>query len=229
MLRLLVSVIPMASISTYVKQEEGSRLRSAYQRLKLRQRITQADVAIACGWKNASTFNRLLLGKLALTLESVERLAPVLGVTPEYLSPRLLHATAAATGAALALPVGIVRSVTKGCWGEPFMTELQVHHHTSDPSAFALVFDASCTPPVFGRWVLILEPATAPQAEDWVVVKQAKGKYAYAQVVSVGESSVASLRFEGGDLQDMPLSRCSLVACLMRPAAMRNFRACAEK
>lgn len=108
MLRLLVSVIPMASISTYVKQEEGSRLRSAYQRLKLRQRITQADVAIACGWKNASTFNRLLLGKLALTLESVERLAPVLGVTPEYLSPRLLHATAAATGAALALPVGIV-------------------------------------------------------------------------------------------------------------------------
>ena len=71
-----------SSVSSIIREEEGGRLRVAYQRMKITKRITQAEIARACGWTSASTFNRVLSGKIPLTLDSVTKLAAALGVNP---------------------------------------------------------------------------------------------------------------------------------------------------
>lgn len=109
----------MANVPQIIREAEGSRLRSAYQRIKLTTGITQTDIATECGWRSASAFNRLLAGKSVLTLEVLTKLAAILGVTPAAISPRLIQDDSFGIESrnARQLPVSLVKAVTRGSWG----------------------------------------------------------------------------------------------------------------
>lgn len=217
------------SVSSIIREEEGSRLRAAYQRMKITKRITQADIAVACGWTSASTFNRVLSGKIPLTVESVTKLAAALGVSPSSISPRLIQDVAAGQDAKTTrlLPVSTVKDVRRGCWGEPFLTTLRFPFFTADPTAYAITFEADIAPPGTAGWVVVVEPHGKPVSGDCVVVRQAPGKYSYGRLI-VGESDGAfAVEVEGlGKILTTP-KRCMLVTALCRQQELRNFRACA--
>lgn len=219
----------MANIPQTILEDEGRRLRAAYKRLKLTKRITQSEIAANCGWRNASTFSRLLSGKQALTLESLTKLAPVLGVPPAAISPRLVQDEAGAdsTVALRQLPVSTVKVVTRGSWGEPFLTTQRLNHYTSDSSAFALCFDAGQAPNGLDGWVLIVEPGKPIVSGDWVVVRHGVGKYSYGRADS-SEGGPLGVEVEGRGLIQSAVRRCMLVSMLARQSALATFRACAD-
>lgn len=220
----------MAVIPPNIREEEGSRLRTAYQRLRLTKRITGADIAEQCGWQSASTFSRLLTGKVALTYESLMRLSKALGVPPETIAPRLIQDGQDGEKGKVArlLPVSLIRSVTRGSWGEPFLTELRLPLHTADQAAFALTFEPGVAPSGLESWVLVVEPSRKPTVHDAVIIRHGRGKYSYARVQSIQEDSSLSVAVDGRGLLMTTAGRCMLVSCLCRPADLRTFRACAE-
>lgn len=218
----------MASVPKFVVEEEGKRLRAAYQRLKTSRRVTQDSIAKECGWKNASTFNRLLSGQAALNLDSLGRLAPILGVAPEFISPRLSQAGTLEQKRHSYLPVSHVRSVSRGSWGEPFMTELRVPFHTDDAGAFALIFDAGVAPSGFGSWVVVIEPSLASAPGDSVIIRLGRGKFAAGQVLATSAAGEVTVRLESAPSAVFPASKCALVTALVRRSLLRDFRACAE-
>lgn len=218
------------SVSTIIRAEEGSRLRAAYQRLKITKRITQADIAAACGWTSASTFNRVLSGKIPLTLDSVTKLASVLGVSPSSISPRLIQEKASGqeSKATRLLPVSTVKDVRRGCWGEPFLTTLRFPFFTGDPTAYAITFESEVAPTGLEGWVVVVEPGGKPVTGDCVVVRQAPGKYSYGRL-SVSEVDGAfAVNVDGLGKILTTTHRCMLVAALCRQSDLRDFRACAE-
>ncbi|MFL1449332.1 helix-turn-helix domain-containing protein [Pseudomonas tritici] len=220
----------MINVSPLIKEAEGSRLRNAYARMKLTKRITQTDIAAQCGWSNASTFNRLLSGQSALTLESLERLAKILGVEPSAISPRLAQASAGAAEARMAsqLPVKIVRAVSRGSWGEPFISLQRFAYFTADPSAFALCFDTGQAPAGLDGWVVIIEPGQAGISGDFVIVRHGIGKYSYGRVSAQNDDGSRAVAVQGrGELLTSP-KRCWLVSALCRRAELSDFRACAD-
>lgn len=214
------------SVSSIIREEEGSRLRAAYQRMKFTKRITQADIAAACGWTSASTFNRVLSGKIPLTVESVTKLAAALGVSPSSISPRLIHdvATGQEAKSTRLLPVSTIKDVRRGCWAEPFVTTLRFPFFTADATAYALTFEYEVAPSGLSGWVVIVEPSGKPVTGDSVVVRQAPGKYSYGRL-KVNESDGAfEVEVEGlGKILTTP-KRCMLVAALCRQNDLRHFR-----
>lgn len=220
----------MANVSPNIREEEGSRLRIAYQRMKITKRITQSDIALACGWTSASTFNRLLSGKIPLTLESVTKLAAALGVTPSSISPRLAQDKAAGqeNKASRLLPVSSVKDIRRGSWGEPFVTTLRLPFFTKDSTAFAIVFDPQAAPVGLAGWVVVVEPAMKAVTGDFVVVRHGPGKYSYG-LLNVGESDGShAVDIDGlGTVLAGP-RRCMVVSALCRLGDLRDFRACAE-
>lgn len=218
------------SVSSIIRAEEGSRLRAAYQRMKITKRITQAEIASACGWTSASTFNRVLSGKIPLTLDSVTKLAAALGVNPASISPRLIQdkATGLESKVSRMLPVSTVKDVRRGCWGEPFLTTLRFPFFTADHTAYALTFDEAVAPAGLAGWVVVVEPGSKAVDGDRVVVRQSPGKYLYG-LLAVSEADGAyAVEVEGlGKILTTP-RRCMLVAALCRKYDLRDFRACAE-
>ena len=212
----------MANIPQIIREAEGSRLRSAYQRIKLTAGITQTDIAIECGWRNASTFNRLLAGKSALTLEALTKLATILRVTPAAISPRLIQddSFGVESRKARQLPVSLVKAVTKGSWGEPFLTSQRFNYFTSDATAFALTFDPGVAPAVLAGWVVIIEPGRQAQTQDRVIVRHGVGKYSYGRVVGQPEDGALAVDVEGRGVVLTVPTRCMLISALSRLAEL---------
>lgn len=218
----------MTSAPKFVIEEEGKRLRAAYQRLKKSKHVTQDSIAKACGWKNASTLNRLFYGKTALNADSLGRLSTVLGASAEYISPRLTEASSLEPVRHIYVPVSSVVFSTNSTWSEPVPTELRLPIHTSNASSFALIFDNATAPPSFGGWAVVVEPGSSLTNGDSVVVRVGKGKYAQAIVEGHSESGEALARIPGQELTAYPLSHCWLVAGLSRRSKLVDFRACLE-
>lgn len=220
----------MANISPIIREEEGSRLRVAFQRKKITKRITQADIALACGWTSASTFNRLLSGKIPLTLESVTKLAAALDVTPASISPRLVQdkATGQEGKASRLLPVSSVKDVRRGSWGEPFLTTMRLPFFSADSTAYAIIFDLEAAPAGLGGWVVVVEPAMKALTGDRVVVRHAPGKYSFGRLFVDEADGSHAVDIDGlGKVLTTP-RRCMVVSSLCRLADLQDFRACAE-
>jgi len=219
-----------SSVSSIIREEEGGRLRVAYQRMKITKRITQAEIARACGWTSASTFNRVLSGKIPLTLDSVTKLAAALGVNPASISPRLIQekATDQESKSIRLLPVSTVKDVRRGCWAEPFITTLRFPFLTADHTAYALTFDDDVAPSGLAGWVVIVEPGSKPELGDRVVVRQSPGKYSYGLLAGSDVDGAYSVDVADlGKILATP-KRCMLVVSLGRKGDLRDFRACAE-
>lgn len=207
----------MASISPIILEEEGSRLRAAYQRAKLTRRLTQTDVAAECGWKNASTFNRILSGRIPLTLDSLTKLAQVLKLSPAAISPRLAHESGDLDNMRISrlLSVSLVRSVTRGCWGEPFVTARRILFYSADETAFALTFESGLEPIGFSGWVVVIEPASRAVVGDRVVVRNGAGKYSIGLVAEPDKSGGFAVEIEGRGAVLTTPQRCMLVAAML--------------
>lgn len=220
----------MANVSPIIREAEGKRLRVAFQRIKLTKRITQADVAAACGWQNASTFNRLLNGKIPLTLDSLTKLAATLGVEPSLISPRLIQSDASGLEAKspLQLPVSLIKAVSRGSWGEPFLTTFRLGYFTADATAFALTFDRGIAPAGLEGWVVVVEPGQNAVQGDCVIVRHGAGKYSYGRITAIADDGAFSVEVEGRGMVLTTARRCMLVAALCRPADLQDFRACAD-
>lgn len=220
----------MPDVSPIIREQEGIRLRAAYRRIKLRKRITQADLAIACGWQSASTFNRLLSGKITLTGEVLAKLCSLLEVLPSDISPRLAESVDAIAEHLVArlLPVSYVNSVTRGSWGEPFLTTQRIIHFTSDSNAFALAFEAAAAPAGLEGWVLVVEPAGKPMPGDFVVLRHGAGKYSYGRIGQPQPDGACPVEVVGRGVILARPKQCMLVATLVRQRALQESRACAE-
>lgn len=220
----------MAIVSQIIREEEGNRLRSAYQRMKMTKRITQTSISADCGWSNASTFNRLLSGQSALTLESLTKLASVLGVSPASISPRLIQDDISGLEGRLTrqLSVSLVKSVFRGSWGEPFLTSLRLRFSTVDRSAFALTFDPGEAPQVFSGWVVVVEPERQVAQNDFVIYRHAAGKYSCGRIQSLNDDGTVGVEIEGMGLVLSSPKRCMLVSTLCRPGDLYPFRTRAE-
>lgn len=207
----------MASISQIILKEEGNRLRAAFQRAKQKGRITQADVATACGWKNASSFNRLLTGQTALTLDTLEKLAGILEVSLAVISPRLAHEAGSLLDKRLSklLHVSHVSKVTRGSWTEPFTTGKRIAFHTADESSFALTFDVLVAPTGFAGWVVIIEPATPLSPGDRVITRLAFGRYSLGIVGKSHDTGSVDVLVEGKGLVLSTRQKCMLIAALL--------------
>lgn len=73
---------------------ENARLKAIYEKRREEsiangKRITQADVADACGWANQSAFSQYASGRIPLNLEAILKLSEVLMFNVEDVSPRL--------------------------------------------------------------------------------------------------------------------------------------------
>lgn len=212
----------MANVPQIIREEEGSRLRSAYTRAKLTKRMTQADIAAQCGWQNASTFNRLLSGQTALTLDSLTKITAALGVAPAAIAPRLVQdaMTGIEARRPMNLPVSQVKVVTRGSWGEPFLTTMRLPFFTADPSAFALSFDDGEHPAGLDGWLLVVEPARPACVGDSVIVKHGAGKYSYGRIQAMNDEGGYTVEVAGrGAVSAMP-RRCLLVSTLTRAAEL---------
>jgi len=212
----------MANVSEIIREEEGSRLKAAYQRAKLKRRLTQSVVATECGWKNASTFNRILTGKIPLTVDSLNKLSLVLNFTPSSVSPRLtLALNSQDARISRLLPVSLVKAVTRGSWGEPFITERSLPFFTKDDTAFALIFDPGIAPSGLSGWVAVVEPAGSVVSGDRVVVRHGVGKYSYGEVGAGSGDGVFPVIIESrGTVMTTP-KRCMLVAGLAPFSALQ--------
>lgn len=74
------------------KQQKAAERLSRIWRLKKRKLgLRQVDVATACGWANQSCFAAFLLGRTALNIESVLRIAKVLQVHPAEIMPEIVE------------------------------------------------------------------------------------------------------------------------------------------
>jgi transcriptional regulator with XRE-family HTH domain len=220
----------MANISPVIKEEEGNRLRAAYQRMKMTKRITQAQISTECGWLNASTFNRLLSGKIALTIEPLMKLAKVLGVPPASISPRLIQQSSPGLENRIArqLPVNLVTSVSRSSWGEPFLTEQRLTYFTNDQSAFALTFEAGQAPAPLAGWIVVVEPGRKALTNDFVIVRHGVGKYSLGRVQATHEDGTTGIEIEGLGVVLTSPRRLMLVSNLCRLADLQTFRACAD-
>lgn len=212
----------MASISPIILKEEGGRLRAAFQRAKQIRPLTQSDVAKACGWKNASTFNRILTGQKALNLESLEKLAGVLAVAPASISPRLAYESGSLDANMLSrlLHVSHVRSVTKGSWAEPFVTTNRILFHSADETAFALTFEGQNAPSGLAEWVIVIEPASLPLPGDRVVMRQGIGKYTLGTISKAHENGALAVAVEGKGTVLSTRQKCMLIAALLPRSRM---------
>ncbi len=221
----------MADVPPIIREQEGSRLRAAFRRTKLRNRITQADVATACGWQSASTFNRVLSGKIALSSEVLVRLSKLLDFHPAEVSPRLAQGEEEVGGLSITRmsPVSLVKAVSRGSWGEPFLTSRCIPVHTQDSGAFGLIFDSASAPDGLDGWVLVVEPSGAPGAGDRVIVRHGVGKYSFGRVSAGLNEGVYPVEVPGKGLVLARARQCMLVASMVRQGLMRDFRACAEK
>lgn len=193
--------------------------------MKITKRITQSDIAIACGWTSASTFNRLLSGKIPLTLESVTKLAAALGVTPSSISPRLVQeqATGQENKVCRLLPVSTVKDVRRGSWGEPFLTTYRLPFFTGDSTAYAIIFDTPAAPSGLAGWAVVVEPALKAATGDFVVVRHGPGKYSYG-LLTVSESDGShSVDIHGLGIVLAGPRRCMVVSALCRLADLTDF------
>lgn len=82
---------------------ECARLKAVYEARKADlkaqgTRITQADVAEACGWSGQSAFSQFATGKVPLNLDALMRLSKALKFSPEQVSPRLAQLVASPGG-----------------------------------------------------------------------------------------------------------------------------------
>jgi len=175
--------------------EESKKLRAIFQQrqldAKLRgKRITQAGVGRACGWASAqSVFSQLLVGRMALSLDSLLKLALVLRFSPSEVSPRLastMELIAKLPGMvdtgleAYRLPV-LAGSVPVSCKAllsdaRGFELERGVFGHltiySADPAAYGLVVSGNHLSPRFRNGeVLLIEPGKPCQAGDEVLVQ----------------------------------------------------------
>jgi transcriptional regulator with XRE-family HTH domain len=207
----------MANISPIIREEEGNRLRAAYQRSKLTRRLTQTEVAAECGWKNASTFNRILNGKNPLTFETLTKLSQVLNVSPASISPRLAQEVDSLDVNRIQrlLPVSHVRSVTRGSWGEPFITSQRLSFYTADETAFALTFERDIAPAGLDGWVVIIEPSSKSFPGDRVIVRNGVGKYSFGTVAEANDKGALSVAIEGRGVMLSTPQRCMLIAALL--------------
>ncbi|HBP1602450.1 TPA: helix-turn-helix transcriptional regulator [Pseudomonas aeruginosa] len=220
----------MPDVAPIIREQEGNRLRAAYRRIKLRKRITQADLAAACGWQSASTFNRLLSGKITLTNDVLTKLCSVLEVLPSDISPRLAEAADAHSNnlTARMLPVSLVNSVARGSWGEPFLTTQRITYFTADPNAYALVFDSASAPAGLDGWVVVVEPAGKPSTGDHVVLRHGTGKYSFGRMGEQHADGACPVDVAGRGVILTRANQCMLIATLVRKSAMQESRACAE-
>ncbi len=221
----------MADVSPIIREQEGVRLRAAFRRAKLRKRITQADVAADCGWQSASTFNRVLSGKIALSSEVLLKLSKLLDFHPAEISPRLAHAEGSVgwlSGARM-IPVSLVKAVSRGSWGEPFLTAFGLPFPTHDNSAFCLIFDAASAPTGLDGWALVVEPSGVPGVGDRVIIRHGIGNYSYGCVSAAIAEGSYPVDVPGKGLVLARAKQCMLVTALVRQGAMHAFRACAEK
>lgn len=73
---------------------ESLRLKAIYEARKndakvAGQKLTQADVAEACGWSGQSAFSQFATGKIPMNIEALLALSKALSFEPEEVSPRL--------------------------------------------------------------------------------------------------------------------------------------------
>jgi transcriptional regulator with XRE-family HTH domain len=220
----------MAIVPQVVKDEEAHRMRTFYQRLKMTKPTTQAQISAACGWQSASTFSRFLSGQVALTLEPLTRIAQALGVHPALISTRLVQEVpeGVENRTALPLPVRLVNSVSRGNWGEPFLTDKRLNFFTADRSAFALIFAPGESPKQLEGWVLVVEPGRQGGVGDFVVVRHGPRKYSCGRIHETSADGGAGVDIEGVGVVLTTLKRTMLISCLCRPSDLKTIRALAD-
>jgi transcriptional regulator with XRE-family HTH domain len=217
----------MATVTPIIRKQEASRLRDAYQRMKLLKGTTQAEIAARCGWSGASTFNRILTGKSPLSLESLIKLAPALGVHPSVISPRLIRAENADTQsrAPRLLPVSVVKSIIRGGWEEPIESPLRLSHYTADETAYALIFELGVAPVGLAGWVMVVEPGRKVCQGDSAVVTNGVGKYSFGCVGELRLDGMFPVEIQGKGVILSKRRHCMLVSSLCRAGDLTDFGA----
>lgn len=210
----------MQKVSSSVLEKEAERLRAAFNPLKYKRGLTQADVAIACGWKSASTFNRLLFAKQALTEASLELVCKVLEVEPITISPRLVQNVQSETVILRKLSVYSATPDDGLKWSAKHATEFMLTHYTIDPGAIALILAGENTPAEFEAWVLLFEQEARPSPGDWVMYDLPAGATSIAKVFNIEKSGgVGVIRPDGSKALLAP-SRLLTLTALVRRASM---------
>lgn len=108
------------------------------------------------------------------------------------------------------------------------MTSQRLAYFTSDPSAFALIFDVGVAPGKLEGWVVVVEPGRQAVPLDSVIVRHGAGKYSYGRVVAQPEDGSLAVDIDGRGVVLTTPKRCMLVSALCRQAELVKFRACAE-
>ena len=209
----------MFKVSEEIIKEEAARLRSAFNTLKYRKGLTQADVAQACGWKSASTFNRLLYAKTALTESSLAAVCKALEVEQITISPRLVQKVE--PNAVLLREIAVQRISADASlrWAGRESTPYAIIHHTTDPGATALVMDGDAVPQELKPWVLLFEKEVKPEVDDWIMFELPGAGETLGKVFNIEASGgVGVIRPDGGKTLLSP-ARIATLTSLIRKAA----------
>lgn len=185
---------------TREESADADRLRALWDELKPALKLSQEQVAFQCGWKTQGAFSQYLLGTIPLNLEALLKIAGVLKVDPNEISPRLMKTvrdTARRTGSKPQLrsvPIGI--PVVGNTQGGPAKHWLETGHPagfgdeyvdmiSKDANAYALYVRGSSMSPRFREGdVILVEPSSTAEAGDEVVVRTTDGQVMVKTLVS---------------------------------------------
>lgn len=176
------------------QRDESSRLKAIYESRKAVARdaggrLTQDDVAEACGWSNQSAVSQYMNGKIALNLDALLKFARALDFSPEEVSPRLAKQisdydypapqtiTNVRSGPEFFRHVPEISWVQAGCWTEveEFSLDLSDVPYWPCPVAcsdqtFALRVEGDSMAPHFPQGMLIfVDPEVMPVSGKKVV------------------------------------------------------------
>ncbi|MDT8924645.1 S24 family peptidase [Pseudomonas taiwanensis] len=225
--------------------EESKKLRAIFEERQLQaklrgKRITQAGVGRACGWASAqSVFSQLLVGRMALSLDSLLKLALVLRFVPSEVSPRL-----ASTMELIAKLPGIVQtdvepyrlpvlagSVPVSCKallsdGKVFELERGAFGHLTiysvDPAAYGMVVSGNHLSPRFRNGeVLVIEPGKPYQAGDEVLVQLDDGLCMLKEFIYQRDGQCRLDGVCGGDsvyVEDTSIQAMHVVDAIAKPS-----------
>lgn len=88
-----------SAVPEHIRKEEAARLKRAHiQRRQIDPTLTQAKIADLCGWSVQSAVSQYMTGKIALNFSALTKLANVLEVDPNFISPRVMNAHATGVG-----------------------------------------------------------------------------------------------------------------------------------
>lgn len=199
--------------------EESNRIKAIYNQRKeaARERgekLTQEDIADACGWTGQSAVSQYMNGRIALNLDALIKLSRALNFAPHEVSKRLAthikapdyKNTIMPTSSASLYKYPIINWVAAGNWAEaiePFMEEkyMETGYEAPEGQAFWLkVKGDSMTSPV-GQSVpdgaMILVVTHIPAKTNDLVIAKLKGS---------SEATFKKLIEDGGQRYLKPLN-----------------------